>query len=428
VQAAINSANSGDTINVPAGNCTWTSTLVITKSLTLQGAGIGNINITSSVGTGNTLITYTPASPANDAVFRITGFTFNSNSNSGIITLLTDSLIPQTKIRIDHNAFTNLVTAEPVLQIFGQFYGVVDNNTFGNGPHVENFGLWSGWENWTYFTFDYGSSKCLYYEDNTIRTDDTLFTGGNGGRYCLRYNTITSDPRTQGSWGLYPFLDAHGNMGPGGNYGTMGIEVYGNNLTMINDASPGYNFIDHRGGKGLVFWNKVNLNYGGDIQGGGPREEHADTENPPANNVIDGTPQHVNNAYYWNNRETKGLFSMGLGENIGSTLIAENTDFFNMVVPFNGASGMGCGTLAARPMTCIIGVGYWATNQSCSTVDSTNVGANVAAPINGTLYKCTAPNTWAAYYTPYTYPHPLRAEAVPPDTTPPAAPSGVAVN
>jgi len=28
--------------------------------------------------------------------------------------------------------------------------------------------------------------------------------------------------------------------------------------------------------------------------------------------------------------------------------------------------------------------------------------------IAGTLYKCTSTNKWEPYYTPYTYPHPLR--------------------
>jgi hypothetical protein len=70
--------------------------------------------------------------------------------------------------------------------------------------------------------------------------------------------------------------------------------------------------------------------------------------------------------------------------------------------PFNGTTGMGFGTLANRPTTCTTstetafgngaaGVGYFATD----------VGAQ------GTLYTCSATNTWSIFYTPYTYPHPL---------------------
>ena len=59
---------------------------------------------------------------------------------------------------------------------------------------------------------------------------------------------------------------------------------------------------------------------------------------------------------------------------------------------------MGFGTLANRPTTCTTnslepggGVGYFATDQGAS----------------GTLYRCSATNTWTVHYTPYAYPHPL---------------------
>ena len=52
------------------------------------------------------------------------------------------------------------------------------------------------------------------------------------------------------------------------------------------------------------------------------------------------------------------------------------------------------------------------------------VGVNPRTPVSGTLFKFTAPNTWTAYYTPFTYPHPLRGLI---DTIPPAAPKGLEV-
>src|SRR2546423_5972242 len=38
VKAAIGAAREGDTVTVPAGTASWTSTLLITKGITLQGA------------------------------------------------------------------------------------------------------------------------------------------------------------------------------------------------------------------------------------------------------------------------------------------------------------------------------------------------------------------------------------------------------
>jgi hypothetical protein len=42
---AINSAQSGDTVLIPAGKCTWSNQLVITKGVYLIGAGQGNATI-----------------------------------------------------------------------------------------------------------------------------------------------------------------------------------------------------------------------------------------------------------------------------------------------------------------------------------------------------------------------------------------------
>jgi hypothetical protein len=116
-------------------------------------------------------------------------------------------------------------------------------------------------------------------------------------------------------------------------------------------------------------------------------------------------------------------------------IVNENAQFWNYNASFNGNSGIGCGPLANRPATCTTGVGYWVTNQSCSDLIGL-VGANPAQPIAGTLYKCTSTNNWTAYYTPYTYPHPLRTDCgnyptlcdASGDSTPPAAPTGLSVN
>src|ERR671918_2752154 len=53
VRSAIASARDGDTVTVPAGTATWTSSLNVDKHITLQGAGAGStIIIDEVVGTG----------------------------------------------------------------------------------------------------------------------------------------------------------------------------------------------------------------------------------------------------------------------------------------------------------------------------------------------------------------------------------------
>jgi hypothetical protein len=138
--------------------------------------------------------------------------------------------------------------------------------------------------------------------------------------------------------------------------------------------------------------------------------------------------EHMSNTYHFNQfynstRMTltgnKGFDLCGDNNYTDQTLYAayiytttEDVDVFSdKYGSFDGSSGVSCGTLANIPATCTIGTGYWATNQSCTDI-STIVGDLSQYPsrstISGTLYKCTAANTWTSYYTPYYYPHPMR--------------------
>jgi hypothetical protein len=84
---------------------------------------------------------------------------------------------------------------------------------------------------------------------------------------------------------------------------------------------------------------------------------------------------------------------------------------------FTGATGVGSGTLAARPTACTTGVGYWATDQG-------SWNQSGSGP-QGELFICTAggnPGTWTLNYTPFTYPHPLVSGGTPQASTPTFSP------
>ena len=87
--------------------------------------------------------------------------------------------------------------------------------------------------------------------------------------------------------------------------------------------------------------------------------------------------------------------------------MAPNRDYYNYVsTGFDGSVGVGRGTKATMlGLSCTTGVAYWVTDEG--EWDSTVSG------VDGQLYQCSAPNTWTLYYTPYTYPHPLRGASAP---------------
>jgi hypothetical protein len=236
----------------------------------------------------------------------------------------------------------------------------------------------------------YGQAEQFYLEDCTI-SGSFWFEGGQGGRYAVRHNSFDGSNE-------YDMFDAHGNQPATGNYATMMAEIYDNTFTNLQ---KGMRLIAMRGGKSLVYNNTLS----GVSAVSGTILDSYEENNDYLSAVDDSSLeiQYPNDCYLFNNTKNGTKFtSVSITGTIDYTSIGEpyrvapqkdKDIWWEQSGTFDGSSGVGVGLFANRPTSCTTtGVAYWATDQSV-------------------LYRWHN-GAWQAFYTPYTYPHPLRSDAV----------------
>lgn len=398
----------------------------------------------------------------NTKFYRISGFTFDlEGSKSTVGTIYWDSYnggsnsATLTKIRVDHNTFRNGATGAQTTLIgsngqYMEVYGVYDHNLYTNATQFAMV-IWIGDANPNSPPSQLGTSNNLFFEDNVLSfasvgnaSAEGCTDGWGGSAYVLRHNTATNC-----LWA------AHGVTHSGG---PANYEFY-NNSTTMNAGSVSastqdcYRCFHHQGSGTIIAFNNTFTAYSGKsnevisvlhyrdypkgIDGGMPADaaQCNGTVNGPSDapvvKDVNRAPTSTNFGYpcwhqpgrdfrgnykpmyAWNNywSDTRAQIPLvapdaGGSPDYYSSHMQNNREWFNAVspsansnpsFPFAGTTGMGFGTLANQPTTCTTsteagaGVGYFATDQGPQ----------------GTLYTCSATNTWTVYYTPYVYPHPL---------------------
>ncbi len=460
VAACVAMTNYGDTITIPAcaaGNCTWASGITITKDIKIVGSGVDATTLTGGFPGDSSyyaFFKFVPDATARERLsrldgqgtFEISGITFSSTSKFGIWCYNPDLPIVK-RVKIHNNKFINTHIA---LYATGYIYGVFYNNQLMNSS-----GAYTGGANFGSFTNDrmnLGSGKGWYVEDNTFSFSGSQGgvsgAGNMGGGHVVRYNTVTG-----AMYGGSTYVETHGNQlsfigGP------QITEVYGNYMPASGNAVA----VKARGGKNIYLNNVMTASA---IELWEEYSDLATSDTYPLGRCTENQGvsrqtctdscicQKVHDSYFINNRanvngafhNAKVLMDFECREALTTYCnsiktnnppeLVENIEFFNYVPSgFTGATGVGCGTLAGRPTTCTMGAGYWVPNttddpnaSSCTNLTGF-VGANPAYSRPGTLYKCTSANTWTAWYTPFTYPHPLRSGSIA-STPPPPPPAPV---
>ena len=474
VQTALNSVTaSTTTVNIPAGTCTWTAQVSLTVpsgSTTLSILGAGSLTTTGGGDVTVIVDGYASSNPplvvttaAASSFFRIAGITFEGGNDGGAGNTKWSGMLSlggnSQGVRLDHSHF-NATTYSVVengagVTVGGAIFGVGDHNIFdgnvagvNNAVHVDQSGLYSGAgfgdESWANET-SLGSSDFFFLEDNTFNNsfanDCTI-----GGRFVIRHNTLNSIT-----------LQTHPTGGGQRNRGCRAWEIYSNTFSG-SGSTPVTNAIWISSGTGVVWGNSAPTGYTNFISGHDMRINNTTYTQLPTPNgwgycgtaqtgTDSGWDENVNPGGYacldqlgrgkgdlltgnfpntvdsvtgtitWPNQALEPIYEwqdtwaqvpgypLGAIWSQADTAATANRDYYQYTTSFNGTSGTGSGLLAARPATCTKNVAYWATDTT-------------------TLYQCSSTNTWTAYYTPYTYPHPLTQGS----GNPPAAPTGLTVS
>jgi hypothetical protein len=250
VGEAVTAAVAGDRVTIPAGTCSWTSTLTVAKEISIEGAGIDvtilEDNVSRLAPSTGTMITLTP--PAGAIGVRLTGMTLKNGTEAtkhfkGVVVVGGSSKL----WRIDRVKFKDLVVGNNI-HIYDDTYGVIDHCVFelaGSQGVVVKHNSWGGvgdygdksWNDASYL----GTEKAIYIEDNTFTNTSVFQTvdAFSGGRFVFRYNTVTN-----------MYIGNHGTESSNRLRSGRMFEIYNNTFTKTGTAH--FTGVFLRGGTGVI--------------------------------------------------------------------------------------------------------------------------------------------------------------------------------
>ncbi|MCK5150179.1 hypothetical protein KAJ87_04620, partial [Candidatus Pacearchaeota archaeon] len=324
VQDAINLAGDGDIVQVPAGACEWTESVVLDKGITVQGAGIDD-----------TIIKIYNFLFEDVNNIRITGFTFDGDGLNG--NGKSTQPIGSKNFRIDNCKYNNY-DGHPI-RISGYSSGVIDHCQFIDitsegliimgDPLAADRPLVLG-----------GNDGVIFIEDcdwsatgDVTRWWSNVLDGNYGARWVFRHNTITDHANNK----LLEWIETHGFYRSDWGRGVLSFEVYGNTFT--SPSATGWKTgLKLRGGlNGVIFnnawigpdWDSRTEVWLSNDRSGSYCRTH---DNIDCCVDVEGYPctDQISNLYIWNNTvNEENSFTLEIPDDYENRLhIQQDRDYF----------------------------------------------------------------------------------------------------
>lgn len=261
IQTAIDAANAGDTVTLPAGSVSWVDSgpcIDVTKAITITGAGQGLTNITLNL-TATWAHTGFYVNAFSTGLFEISGITFLGTTAYPAAIYCDDAR----QIRIHHITFNDL--GGYCISVRERTYGLIDHCTwtgdFNTGVVANAITLENKWYQATPIATATG---VLYIEDCDFTGAD--FTDGymdsyQGVCWVFRHNTAkgTDDGNNE--------MGCHGCDSVEDKRSSRWMEVYDNTFSYDGTGSgSSWRAVCCRGGSGVVHDNTFDAKWGQRIQ------------------------------------------------------------------------------------------------------------------------------------------------------------------
>jgi hypothetical protein len=347
IKNKLESAQEGDTVNIPAGIINISNGVLINKNIIIIGAGVDKTIFTDNITTNYQATIQVNGN--NSSSLRISGITFQTAINSSAQSPFIRITGSCKQFRIDHCNFKKCRSNS--ILITGITYGVIDHcNLCETGNNIQII---------SEIKDDMGDAVWAANgpigTDNAVFVEDCSFTGSAenivcsidgfcGSRYVFRHNTVHTASN-------YPLICVHGSYGYG--RGGYSAEIYDNNF----DGNGVYYGLFIRGGRGVLYNNaitgKVDLpicfaeyrsfvtkeKYLQDFPNTPlhPNWTELDDEKSELTGYCDNhypAPDQINNFYVWNNKfngDPVGVSVRDIG--VQKEHIQPNRDYFEYAMP-----------------------------------------------------------------------------------------------